>query len=85
MLYRMYKRWADDKGFEVEVLERHPVGYKCYCSRQRVSQALVSMGREELESLIEEQGKAELTCQFCDEVYHFDKGQLEELLEKATH
>lgn len=72
-------------GFEVEVLERHPVGYKCYCSRQRVSQALVSMGREELESLIEEQGKAELTCQFCDEVYHFDKGQLEELLEKATH
>ena len=72
-------------GFEVEVLERHPVGYKCYCSRQRVSQALVSMGREELESLIEEQGKAELTCQFCDVGYHFDKGQLEELLEKATH
>ena len=72
-------------GFEVEVLERHPVEYKCYCSRRRVSQALVSMGREELESLIEEQGKAELTCQFCDEVYHFDKGQLEELLEKATH
>lgn len=72
-------------GFEVEVLERHSVEYKCYCSRQRVSQALVSMGREELESLIEEQGKAELTCQFCDEVYHFDKGQLEELLEKATH
>ena len=72
-------------GFEVEVLERHSVEYKCYCNRQRVSQALVSMGREELESLIEEQGKAELTCQFCDEVYHFDKGQLEELLEKATH
>ena len=50
------------------------------CSRERVSRALISMGREELESLIAEQGQAELSCQFCDKVYHFSKEELEGLL-----
>ena len=66
--------------FELEILEKHPVEYRCYCSRERVSRALISMGREELSSLIEEQGQAELTCQFCDKVYHCSKEELEELL-----
>lgn len=66
--------------FEVTILERHPVEYRCYCSRDRVSRALVSMGREEMTSLIEEQGQAELTCQFCDKVYNFTKSDLEALL-----
>ena len=38
------------------------------------------MGREELRSLIEEQGRAELTCQFCDKVYDYSREELEELL-----
>lgn len=66
--------------FEVTVLEKHPVEYRCYCSRDRVSRALISMGRDEMTSLIEEQGQAELTCQFCDKVYHFTKSDLEALL-----
>ena len=66
--------------FEVEILEKHPVEYRCYCSRDRVTRALISMGREELVSLIEEQGEAELTCQFCDEVYRYTKGELEAIL-----
>ena len=67
--------------FEVNILEKHPVEYRCYCSRDRVSRALISMGRKELADLIEEQGEADLTCQFCDEVYHYTKEDLEELLE----
>ncbi len=66
--------------FEVEVLEKRPVEYRCYCSRDRVTRALISMGRGEMESLIEEQGEADLTCQFCDAVYHYSKEELEELL-----
>lgn len=54
--------------------------YKCYCSRERVTRALISMGRQELSALIEEQGQAELTCQFCDKVYRFSREELEELL-----
>ena len=66
--------------FDLEVLETHPVEYRCYCSRERVSRALISMGREELQNMIEEQGSAELTCQFCDAVYRFTKEDFEQLL-----
>ena len=66
--------------FQLEVLETHPVEYRCSCSRERVSRALISMGREELSSLITEQGQADLSCQFCDKVYHFSKEELEGLL-----
>ena len=70
--------------FDLEVLETSPVEYRCYCSEERVSRALISMGRTELTNLIEEQGGAELTCQFCDRVYTFSKGDLEQLLEDAV-
>lgn len=68
------------RDFDLEVLEESPVEYRCYCDRERVSRALISMGREELESLIAEQGGAELTCQFCDRVYQYTREDLEELL-----
>ena len=61
--------------FQLEFLESHPIEYRCCCSRDRVTRALISMGREELESLIREQGQADLTCQFCDAVYHYTKEQ----------
>ena len=66
--------------FQLEILEKHPVEYRCYCSRERVSRALISMGRADLADLIAEQGQAELTCQFCDQIYHFSKEELEQLL-----
>ena len=66
--------------FELEVLDRHDVEYRCYCTRQRVERALISMGREELSAMLAEQGEADLTCQFCDNIYHFTKEELESLL-----
>lgn len=68
------------EGTQLEILEKHPVEYRCYCSRDRVTRALISMGREELSSLIQEQGQAELTCQFCDQIYRYSKEDLEEIL-----
>ena len=67
-------------GFDLEILEKHPVEYRCCCSRDRVSRALISMGRKELTQLIQEQGQAELTCQFCDQVYRFSQTELKQLL-----
>ena len=68
------------QGFGLEILEKHPVEYRCYCSRERVSRALISMGKKDLTELIQEQGQAELTCQFCDQVYRFSREELETLL-----
>ena len=69
-------------GFDVFIFEKErltPV-YRCDCSRERVEKALISMGREEMEKMIAEQDGAELTCQFCDNVYHFTRAELEQLL-----
>ncbi len=68
--------------FDLEILEKHPIEYRCYCSRERVTRALISMGREELADLLREQGEAELTCQFCDKIYRYSKPELEKLLEE---
>ncbi|MCI8869178.1 MAG: Hsp33 family molecular chaperone HslO [Lawsonibacter sp.] len=68
--------------FRLEILESHPVEYRCGCSRERVTRALISMGREELSGLIREQGRAELTCQFCDALYVFEREELEQILKE---
>lgn len=71
-------------GMEPELLSRTPVSYRCDCSRDRVERALISMGREELEAMIREQGSAELTCQFCDAVYRFSEAELRALMASAA-
>ncbi len=60
----------------------HPE-YKCKCSRERMEEALVSIGTQELEAIIKEQGEAELTCHFCDNKYKFSKEELQNLLKDA--
>ena len=67
--------------FELEILETTPIEYRCYCSRDRMERALVSLGPEELQKMLDEQGGAELTCRFCDNVQNFSREQLEALLE----
>ena len=69
--------------FELEVLETAPVAYRCTCSRDRVERALLSLGAEELQQLIDEQGQAELTCQFCDQVHRFSGEDLRRILDRA--
>jgi molecular chaperone Hsp33 len=68
---------------DVQLLDAMPIVFKCYCSRERVERTLVSMGEAELASLIEEDGRAEVTCHFCNSAYEFDRHDLERLLEQA--
>lgn len=69
---------------DVEILEQMEIGFKCQCSRERVEQTLVSLGKSELEQLIEEDGKAEVVCHFCNEAYSFNKDELQQILEIAS-
>lgn len=72
------------EGFEMVTDEQEIAPeYRCTCSRERVERALVSIGKKELSALIEEQGQAELTCQFCDNKYVFNVNELTELMERA--
>ena len=70
------------KNFEVEVLYEQEIEYKCNCSRTRVENALISMGRQELTSMAEEMDEAEIKCHFCDKTYKFTKDELKILSKK---
>jgi len=80
-LDEMLRRFLPD----VEILEQMDVQFQCKCSRDRVEQTLVSLGKSELEQLIEEDGKAEVVCHFCNEAYTFERDELQQILEKAIH
>jgi len=62
--------------------ENEPVCYKCYCSRDRVTAALISLGREELRQIADEGKAFPVECQFCDTVYRFTPEDVEKLLKK---
>lgn len=67
--------------FELEITEKIPVQYKCDCSIERMEQVLISLGDEELEKIIHEDGEAEIVCHFCNKHYTFNKGELKNLLD----
>jgi len=57
--------------------------YKCKCSKKRMHDAVVSIGKKEISKIIEEDGKCEVECQFCNSKFVFEKEQLEKMLEYA--
>lgn len=63
-----------------EFISRYPVRYRCNCSWERTRAALISLGKEELQSLLEEEGRAVVDCHYCREQYVFERADLEEIL-----
>lgn len=56
--------------------------YECGCSKEKFAESLITLGKEQLTELIEEDGKAEIVCQFCNKKYNFNKEELEEILKR---
>ena len=65
--------------FQIMPLDTLDIGWKCDCSEERLEQVVKSLGAKEISDMIEQDGQAELTCQFCGKSYHFDKEHLEKL------
>ncbi|HHV25616.1 Hsp33 family molecular chaperone HslO [Anaerosalibacter bizertensis] len=66
--------------FNMNILDRKEVSFKCNCSRDKIETTLRSLGEKEIKSMIEEDGKAEVICHFCNEKYNFSKEDLKSLL-----
>lgn len=71
-------------GMGLRILERSPVCYRCYCSRDRVASALLSLGRGELEQIVADEETVHIGCQFCDMDYAFVPKDVQILLEKSS-
>ena len=72
------------KDLEPEIVDRHPVEYRCYCSRERVRGAIATVGEDALKEMIADGKSVEVSCQFCDAVYHFSTDELSALLNEAS-
>ena len=83
-LEEIAKRITGDEN--VEILEDDIVPeFKCDCSKEHMQDALITIGKEELQDIIEKEGKAELVCHFCNKKYQFNKEELENILKSINN
>lgn len=73
ILYRLF-----GEG-EVKIHEKMPIEFRCRCSKERVANAIVGLGNDEIQDMIDEDHGAEATCHFCNETYQFTEEELESL------
>jgi molecular chaperone Hsp33 len=81
LLERIFSQLPE--AFAVEPLEYKDIQWNCDCSVERLEQVVISIGSKDLKEIIEEDGQAELVCQFCGKKYQFYKEQLEALLAES--
>ena len=79
MMDRIFAQMTEE--YQVEILEFKEMRWHCDCSEERLEKVLMTIGEKDLTDIIEEDGQAELVCQFCCKKYHFDKEHLERILE----
>ncbi len=70
------------EDLDIEILETTAVEYRCYCTRDRVTATLISLGEKELRQIVEEGETIHIECQFCDTIYDFTPGEIEEILKE---
>ena len=78
LLYRLFHE------HQVRLFDPSMLNFSCSCSRERTGNALVSIGREEVETLLAENGHVDVDCQFCNQHYHFDAAEVRALFGDAT-
>lgn len=66
--------------FELEFFDEEPVEYRCYCSRDRVSATLITIGKKDLQEIVDDGKPITIECQFCDKVYTFTPEDVKALL-----
>ena len=75
------KKITGDENIKVMDEEITPI-YECDCSKEHMSEGLATLGKEDLQDIIEKEGQAELVCHFCNKKYNFTKEELEEIIDK---
>ena len=68
--------------FDMEILSVDPIEYRCYCSRDRVTRTLISLGRKELQSIVDDGKDIHIDCQFCDRIYDYTPEQVRQILKE---
>ena len=70
-------------GLDPVITEKVPCRYECSCSRERMERAIISIGKKDIEEMINDGEAIEVNCQFCGNSYHFSVEELKEMLKAA--
>ena len=70
-------------GFDIEITDKAPVEFYCNCTKDRVEKALISIGKKDLQELVDEGKEIEMNCHFCNTNYVFEVDELKEILKKV--
>ncbi len=70
-------------GMEPEILDTIPTSYHCDCHKERVARAIISIGKKDLQEMIDDGKEIEVNCQFCQKKYVFSVDELKEMLQRA--
>ncbi|WP_132747537.1 Hsp33 family molecular chaperone HslO [Scopulibacillus darangshiensis] len=62
-----------------KIVDKMPIAFECQCSKEKISQAILGLGKDEIKAMIEEDHGAEANCHFCRETYQFSEDELQEL------
>ena len=65
--------------FGLEISDKIPAAFECDCSKERVSRAISTLSKKDLDSIINDGEAIEVKCQFCNKAYHFDVDELKEM------
>ncbi len=71
------------EGMELQILDKIPTEFYCNCSKERVSAAVISVGKQELKKMIDDGEPIEVNCHFCNSHYKFSVEELKDMYEKA--
>ncbi len=71
------------EGLEPEILDTIPTSYHCDCHKERVARAIISIGKKDLQEMIDDGKEIEVNCQFCAKQYTFSVDELKEMLRRA--
>ena len=70
------------KGFDIEITDTMPVGFKCNCSKDRLTKALISLGKKEIKSILDDGKPITMNCHFCNTDYTFEIDELKDIYKK---
>lgn len=72
------------QGIPFDFLLQHDLSFECGCSKERVERALITLGRDEIATILENLGQADVRCEFCLQSYHLSGRELRGLLDEAA-
>lgn len=69
--------------FGLEILDKIPTSFECNCSKKRVEKAIVSIGKKDIQEMIDDNEPIEVNCHFCNKHYHFTVDELKEIIQRS--